>query len=162
MPYTRSFLSEKTSLQIPPDTWPSYLWGLLSHPEAANQNRCIPGSYCLSRTMHACWHGWWLPTSLLKITHCQSTLCRRRHHASEVQHLFSTRSLSDVSWGKVPSLTEWRNTPGKPGCTKIKENFKSHSQKYDNDASLTWMVRSMTWDMYEKREREEMHEYTVM
>jgi hypothetical protein len=28
-------------------------------------------------------------------------LCRRRHHASEVQHLFSTRSLSEVSWGKV-------------------------------------------------------------
>jgi hypothetical protein len=35
-----------------------------------------------------------------KITHC------RCHHASEVQQLFSTRSLSDVSWGKVRSLTE--------------------------------------------------------
>jgi hypothetical protein len=27
------------SLQIPPDTWPSYLCGLLPSPEAANQNR---------------------------------------------------------------------------------------------------------------------------
>jgi hypothetical protein len=27
------------------------------------------------------------------------TLCRRRHHANEVQQLFSTHSLSDVSWG---------------------------------------------------------------
>jgi hypothetical protein len=38
-------------------------------------------------------------------------LCRRRHHASEVQQLFSTRSLSDVSWGKVCSLTEWYAIP---------------------------------------------------
>jgi hypothetical protein len=43
-------------------------------------------------------------------------LWRRRYHASEVQQLFkSTRSLSDVSCGKVRSLTEWRNTPGRPG-----------------------------------------------
>jgi hypothetical protein len=30
-------------------------------------------------------------------------LCRRRHHASEVQQLFLARFLSDGSWG---SLTE--------------------------------------------------------
>jgi hypothetical protein len=29
MPNTRPFLSEKISPQIPPDTWPSYLCGLL-------------------------------------------------------------------------------------------------------------------------------------
>jgi hypothetical protein len=33
-------------------------------------------------------------------------LCRRRHHASEVRHFFSPRSLSDLSWGNVHSLTE--------------------------------------------------------
>jgi hypothetical protein len=35
-----------------------------------------------------------------------STLLRRRHHQR-----FSTRSLGDISWGKVGSLTEWRNAP---------------------------------------------------
>jgi hypothetical protein len=29
--------------------------------------------------------------------------------------LFSTRSLSHVSWGKTRSLPEWRNNPGRPG-----------------------------------------------
>jgi hypothetical protein len=42
-------------------------------------------------------------------------LCMARHHASEVQRLFSTQSLHDVSWGKVCILMEWRNTPGRPG-----------------------------------------------
>jgi hypothetical protein len=37
--YSRKGLA---SLQIPPDTSPSYLCGLLSCPEAANQNRCLP------------------------------------------------------------------------------------------------------------------------
>jgi hypothetical protein len=36
MPNTRRFLSE-----IPPDTWPSYLCGLLPRPKAANRNRCL-------------------------------------------------------------------------------------------------------------------------
>jgi hypothetical protein len=34
-------LWEKTSLQIPPDIWPSYLCGLLPHPEAANQSQGV-------------------------------------------------------------------------------------------------------------------------
>jgi hypothetical protein len=62
----------------------------------------------------------WLVTSNLAsknntLSWLSTLLCRRRHHASEVQQPFSTRSLSDVSCGKVRSLTEWRNTPGKPG-----------------------------------------------
>jgi hypothetical protein len=67
--------------------------------------------------------GWWLPTSLPRITHCHisTLLCRRRHHDSEVQKLFSIHSLSDVSWGKVRSMTEWRNTPGRPGCDGIRD-----------------------------------------
>jgi hypothetical protein len=54
----------------------------------------------------------WLVTSNLAFknnTLSLSTLhvymCRRRYHASEVKQLFSTRSVSDVSWGKVRSLT---------------------------------------------------------
>jgi hypothetical protein len=43
-----------------------------------------------------------LVTSNLASLHC----CRRWHHASEVQQLFLTRSVSDASWGKVRSLTE--------------------------------------------------------
>jgi hypothetical protein len=57
----------------------------------------------------------WLVTSNLASKNntlsLSTLLCRRRHHASEVKQLFSTRSLSDVSCGKVRSLTEWRNTP---------------------------------------------------
>jgi hypothetical protein len=36
------FLSEQTSLQIPPDTPPSNQWELLPHPKAANQSCCLP------------------------------------------------------------------------------------------------------------------------
>jgi hypothetical protein len=32
-------------------------------------------------------------------------MCRRRHHASEVQQFFSTCSLGDVSWGRSPYFT---------------------------------------------------------
>jgi hypothetical protein len=84
MPNTRCFLSEQTSHQIPPDTWHSYLCGPLPRLEAANQNRCLHARLsrqrraaqqllwrlCLSSTMRARWQGLWLPTSLLKITHC--------------------------------------------------------------------------------------------
>jgi hypothetical protein len=45
---------------------------------------------------------------------------RRRHHANKVWiariMLFSTCSISHVSWGKVRSLTEWRSAPGRHGC----------------------------------------------
>jgi hypothetical protein len=62
----------------------------------------------------------WLVTSNLASKNntlsLSTLLCRRLHHASEVQQLFSTRYVSDVSWGKFRRLTEWRNTPGQPGC----------------------------------------------
>jgi hypothetical protein len=54
----------------------------------------------------------------ITILWCNVIYTRRRQHASEVRQLFSTRSLSDVSWDKVCCLTEWRNTPGRPGCKK--------------------------------------------
>jgi hypothetical protein len=63
-----------------------------------------PSGYCLSRTTRA------LMTSNFASTNntfsLSMLLCRQRLHASEVQQLFSTRCLSDVSWGKVRSLTE--------------------------------------------------------
>jgi hypothetical protein len=71
---TRRCLSEKTSLQIPPDTWPSYLCGLLPRPEAANQNRCLPARFRYTAVIvcwgQCCtrWYDWWLPNSLLRIT----------------------------------------------------------------------------------------------
>jgi hypothetical protein len=49
--------------------WDSRLCNVM-YVVAANQRRCLPtrfkqsGSYCLRRAR------WWLPTSLLKITHC--------------------------------------------------------------------------------------------
>jgi hypothetical protein len=88
-------------------------WGSQSEPW-----RCLPAHFKLTKagSQAAIVHRWqcsqwWLvsfPTSLLKITDCHRstlhcTLCRQRHHTS---------SLSDVSWGKVRRLTEWRNTPG--------------------------------------------------
>jgi hypothetical protein len=46
----------------------------------------------------------WLATSNLASKNntlsLSTQLCRRRHHAREVQRFFSTRSASDVSWGK--------------------------------------------------------------
>jgi hypothetical protein len=57
--------------------------------------------------MRARWHGWWLPTSLLKITHCH---CLHYCVGDGIMPVFSTRSFSDVSWGEVRSLTDWRNT----------------------------------------------------
>jgi hypothetical protein len=51
----------------------------------------------------------WLVTSNLASKNntlsLSTLLCKRRHHTSEVQQHFSTRSLSDVSWGKVRNLT---------------------------------------------------------
>jgi hypothetical protein len=55
-----------------------------------------PDSYCLLRTMRALA---WLVTSNLACLQC-TLLCRWQHHASEIQHLFATGSLSDVSWVK--------------------------------------------------------------
>jgi hypothetical protein len=68
----------------------------------------------------------WLVTSNLASKYnalsLSTLLCRRRHHAREVQQLFSTRSLSDISWGKVRivwRMTQaWMSRNGKPSwCT---------------------------------------------
>jgi hypothetical protein len=41
--------------------------------------------------------------------------CQRGRNSSYSWHELS--AMADVSWGKVVcSLTEWRNTPGRPGC----------------------------------------------
>jgi hypothetical protein len=118
IPNTRRFLSEKTSLQIPPDTWPSYLCGLLLRPEAATQNRCLPARFkyikagspvaivCRGQCAHADMAGDFQPRFKNNTLSLSTLLCRRRHHVSEVQQLFLTRSLSDVSWGKVRISTE--------------------------------------------------------
>jgi hypothetical protein len=56
----------------------------------------------------------WLVTSNLASKNntlsLSTQLCRRGHHASEVQHLFLTRSLSEVSWGKVTVVAKNTNT----------------------------------------------------
>jgi hypothetical protein len=60
--------------------------------------------------------------------------------ASEVQQLFSTRSLSDVSWGKVRSLTDWRNAPGRPGWEQT---------GYENkDKQLGRFICGASWSGY--------------
>jgi hypothetical protein len=93
---------------------------------AANHYRCLPAHFkqtkadspavivCRGQCTHAGMAGDF-QLRFYDTLSLSTLLCRRRNHASEVQQLFSTRSLSDVSWGKVRSLTEWRNTPGKPG-----------------------------------------------
>jgi hypothetical protein len=77
-------------------------WGL-PRPEAASQNSIVYPR-ALNRQLRRAARqdktlALVLPPSLLKITQLSlsTLLCRRRHHASEVQQLFSTRSLSDVS-----------------------------------------------------------------
>jgi hypothetical protein len=120
------------SLQILPDTWPSY------YVDCSNQNRCLPVR--LNRQRQAPWqllfvednvHALaWPETSNLASKHSTlslSTLLWRVDNGimpSEVQQLFSTRSVSDVSWGKVRSLMEWCNTPGMPGWNfrKLRNN----------------------------------------
>jgi hypothetical protein len=44
--------------------------------------------------------------------------------------LFSTRSLSDLPWRKVHSLTEWRNIPGRPGCRRLEDDKRECLKKY--------------------------------
>jgi hypothetical protein len=75
-----------------------------------------PGSYCLSRTTRA------LVTSNLasKIyTLSLSTLWCGNVIMSARSNRYSAPFLSDVSWGKVRSLMEWRNTLSRPGWYKI-------------------------------------------
>jgi hypothetical protein len=85
------------------------------YPHILNRKR----QTAIQAAIVCCWQctRWWLPTSLLKITHCHRStlLCRWHHHASEVQQLFSTHSVSGVSWGTVRSLMKGRNTPSWPG-----------------------------------------------
>jgi hypothetical protein len=61
----------------------------------------------------------WLVTSNLASKNnrlsLSTLLCRRRHHASEVNSS-SRHDLSAMYPGVVRSLTEWRNTPGMLGC----------------------------------------------
>jgi hypothetical protein len=49
---------------------------------------------------------------LLRFKYAKSA---RATSQSLAQQPFSTRSLSDLSWGKACSLMEWRSTPGRPG-----------------------------------------------
>jgi hypothetical protein len=111
MPNTRSFLSEKTSLRThgPHYTYADFCLArrqpirTVVYPRVLNRRRAARQLLFVEDNARG----------------LSTQLCRRRHHASEVQQLFSTRSVSDVSWGKVRSLTEWRNTIGKPGWVYI-------------------------------------------
>jgi hypothetical protein len=75
-----------------------------------NRQRWAAGSYCLSLTLCA---QWWLSTFQTSHCHRSTLVCRWGHHASEVQQLFSTHSLSDVSWGKS---VVWRSDAILQGC----------------------------------------------
>jgi hypothetical protein len=66
-----------------------------------------------------------------------------------MQQLFSTRSLSDVSWGKVRSLAEWCNAPGKAWM---------HKHEVCDSGNIALAAQVFYWDqtcygrMYEKAE----------
>jgi hypothetical protein len=130
MPNTRRFLSAQDSVQIPPDTSPQSQCQL---PARANQRRClpahlkktkvdIPGSYCLSRTTRA---RWWLPTSLLKITHCQCLQFSRRGQKAQKTKL-TQRSVIDSS-ACVSRMWQShyfrRNLPAKTRCLWLMERL---------------------------------------
>jgi hypothetical protein len=98
---------EKTSHQIPPDTWPSYLCGVLPRPD------CSESGPLFTRESNARALAWLVTSNLASKENTLSLstlLCRWRHHAN--------RSNSSLSWGKVRNLTEWRNTPSKHGWYK--------------------------------------------
>jgi hypothetical protein len=68
--------------------------------------------------MRARWHGWWLPTSLLKIPHCHclhycvgdGIMPARSNSSSRLDLSAIHPGVKSVVW------RDWRNTPGKPGC----------------------------------------------
>jgi hypothetical protein len=103
MPNTRRFLSAQT----PPDH--RRIHRSVFYAAAATGRGSIPRVYCHRSTHY--------------IVHCVGDVIMP---TIALIVFFSTRSISDVSWGKARRLTEWRNTPGRPGCP-IRGTFQLYS-----------------------------------